>query len=54
MLMFLMLIIKVPSDLVIYIVYLGVQIAPIALTGLLAFLIFLPIIAIVTGKIRTY
>lgn len=54
MLLFMMMIIQVPIDLVIYIIYLGVQIAPIALTGLLAFLIFIPLIAGVMGKITYY
>lgn len=54
MLLFMMMIIQVPIDLVIYIIYLGVQIAPIALTGLIAFLIFIPIIVGVMGKIAYY
>lgn len=45
---------QVPIDMVVYIIYLGAQIAPIALTGLLAYLIIFPFIGILMGKVVTY
>lgn len=42
---------ELPIDLIIYLIYIGVQITPIALTGLCAYLIFIPIIGVVMGKI---
>ncbi|CAL5989372.1 Xenobiotic-transporting_ATPase / Multidrug resistance-associated protein [Hexamita inflata] len=44
-------IVQVPIDLIIYIIYLGVEINPIALVGLTAYLILFPIVGIVIGKI---
>ncbi|CAL5986502.1 Xenobiotic-transporting_ATPase / Multidrug resistance-associated protein [Hexamita inflata] len=39
------------TDLIVYIIYLGVQIDPIALTGLTAYLILFPIVGVAIGKI---
>lgn len=46
-------IIQVPFELVIYIVYLGVQIDPIALCGLLVYLVFFPLIGVIMGNAMT-
>ncbi|CAL6071291.1 Xenobiotic-transporting_ATPase / Multidrug resistance-associated protein [Hexamita inflata] len=51
MITFIHFIVQVPIDLIIYIIYLGVQINPIALVGLTAYLILFPVVGIVIGKI---
>ena len=43
-----------PVDLVVSIVYLAVQVDPLALTGLLAYMILFPMIGIVIGKVVMY
>ncbi|CAL6025768.1 Xenobiotic-transporting_ATPase / Multidrug resistance-associated protein [Hexamita inflata] len=52
MITFLPFIIQVPVDLITYIVYLGVQIDPIALVGLSAYLLLLPMVWISISKIQ--
>ncbi|CAL5985067.1 Xenobiotic-transporting_ATPase / Multidrug resistance-associated protein [Hexamita inflata] len=42
---------QVPLDLVVYIIYMGVQIDPLGLTGLTAYLILFPMLSIVIGKV---
>ncbi|CAL6091952.1 Xenobiotic-transporting_ATPase / Multidrug resistance-associated protein [Hexamita inflata] len=42
---------QVPLDLIIYIIYLGVQIDPLGLTGLTAYMVLFPMLGIVMGKV---
>ncbi|CAL6010692.1 Xenobiotic-transporting_ATPase / Multidrug resistance-associated protein [Hexamita inflata] len=45
-------IIQIPTDLVIYIIYMGVQINPLALVGLTAYLIIFPVVGLIMGKVQ--
>ncbi|CAL6094608.1 Xenobiotic-transporting_ATPase / Multidrug resistance-associated protein [Hexamita inflata] len=45
-------IIQIPTDLVIYIIYMGVQINPLALIGLTAYLVIFPVVGLIMGKVQ--
>lgn len=46
--------VQMPLDLIINIIYLGVQINPIAITGLLAYFVIFPVMSMIMGKVITY